>query len=117
VVILQLHPENRETIMAGQFTLHCVAWKNAAPLLLEARTAACRNGLLSPAEAQTEEADEFACHAMVLNDSGKAIGCARIQPAGNLERMVVLDHEDQVRIAQALQLAAWLQSRSLGQCA
>jgi len=103
--------------MDGQFTLHCVAWKNAASLMLEARAAACRNGLLSPAEAQTDEADESACHAMVLNDSGKAIGCARIQPTGKLERMVVLEREDQTRIAQALQLAAWLQRKAPGHCA
>jgi hypothetical protein len=103
--------------MDASFTLHCVSWNKGASLLQEVRASACEIGLLSPDEALTDEVDERCCHAMVLSESGKAIGCARIKPAGIIERMAVLPHENRTQIEQALQLAAWLQEKSLSHCA
>jgi hypothetical protein len=103
--------------MHTSFTLHCVSWDKGASLLKEVRSTACEIGLLSPKEALTDDVDERCCHAMVLSESGKALGCARIKPAGKIERMAVLPHEDRFKIEQALQLVAWLQESTPSHCA
>ena len=94
--------------MQDSFTLHCVTWQFGAPKLQEVRRAGCKLGILSFSEAQIEELDECCYHAMALSNSGKAIGCARISPDGEAERMVVLSTENQEQIESALNLAAWL---------
>lgn len=103
--------------MHSSFTLHCVSWDKGASLLKEVRSTAREIGLLSPRDALADEADEHCCHAMVLNEEGKALGCARIKPAGKIERMTVLPHEDRSGIEQALQLVAWLQESTPTHCA
>jgi hypothetical protein len=103
--------------MQNSFTLHCVTWQFGAPKLEEARMAACMLGLLSPAEAEAEDLDERSYHALALNESGKAIGCARITPDGEVERMVVLSHDNQKQIESALNLAAWLHENNSSQSA
>ena len=101
--------------MQNIFTLHCVTWQFGASKLEEARSAACRLGLLSPAEAEPEEMDECSYHALALNESGKAIGCARITPDGEAERVVVLSRDNQEQIESALNLAAWLHENNSSQ--
>jgi hypothetical protein len=103
--------------MEESFTLHCIPWQKGASLMMEARAVACRIGLLSLADALPDETDEMSSHAMVLDDSGKAIGCARIKTTGILERMAVLPRDDSARIEQALRLAAWLHSDAPSCCA
>jgi hypothetical protein len=98
--------------MATQFTLHCVDWNKGASQMKELRATACKIGFLSAAEAMSDETDELCAHAMVLSESGKAIGCARIKPDGQVECMVVLPAEDRKQIEQALRLAAWIQGKS-----
>ena len=94
--------------MQDSFTLHCVTWNARAAMLEEVRATAYRMGLLTQAEAQTEPVDRQRLHALVLNESGKAIGSARITPYGETERLVVLEPENQSKFEAALKLAAWL---------
>lgn len=94
--------------MHDPFTLHCVTWNARAAMLEEVRAEAYHQGLLTQAESQTEAADKQCLHAMVLNDNGKAIGCARVTPSGNAERLTVLALENRSEIESALKLAAWL---------
>ena len=88
--------------MDNQFTLHCIAWQAGAPLLLETRVAACEIGLLKLDEALPDEQDECSRHALVLSKEGRAIGCARITPEGNIARVVVLPHEQRSQIKAAM---------------
>jgi hypothetical protein len=100
--------------MQHSFTLHCIPWQARAPMLKEVRASAYNMGLLTQAETQTDQTDEQCQHALVLNKNGKAIGCARITPDGNTERLAVLTHENRTEIESALKLAAWLnEDRSL----
>jgi hypothetical protein len=81
-------------------------------MLQQVRALAYEIGLLSRSEAQTDAEDERYPHALVLSESGKAMGCARIKPDGNVERMAVLPHEDREQIENALLLAAWLHEKN-----
>ena len=94
--------------MQDSFTLHCVTWNARAAMLEKVRATAYEMGLLTQAEAQTEPADKQCLHALVLSESGQAIGSARITPHGKTERMVVLERENQSEFESALKLAAWL---------
>ena len=94
--------------MQHSFTLHCVPWQARAPLFKEIRTSAYEMGFLTQAETQTDQADERCKHALVLNRIGKALGCARITPEGNAERLTILEHENRTELESALKLAAWL---------
>jgi hypothetical protein len=97
-----------EDFMQDAFTLHCVTWNARSAMLEEVRAVAYRMGLLTQAEARTEPADKQCLHALVLSTSGQAIGCARITPYGQTERLVVLERDNQPEIESALKLAAWL---------
>jgi hypothetical protein len=72
-------------------------------------------GILSPSEAEVEELDECSYHALALNESGKAIGCARITEDGETERVVVLSRDNREQIESALNLAAWLHENNSSQ--
>lgn len=69
---------------------------------------AYKMGLLSLAETLMDPEDEQHHHALVLSESGKAIGCARITLDGKVERMAVLLRENSTEIESALKLAAML---------
>ena len=88
--------------MDNQFTLHCIDWRAGAPLLLEIRVAACEIGLLSLDEVMPDEMDERGRHALVLSKTGRAIGCARLTPDGQIARMAVLPHEQRSLIEVAM---------------
>lgn len=88
--------------MDNQFTLHCIAWQSGAPLLQEVRAAACGIGLLNQVEVLPDEVDDRSRHALVLSKTGRAIGCARITPDGQIGRMAVLPHEHRAQIEAAL---------------
>ncbi|MFZ2163817.1 MAG: GNAT family N-acetyltransferase [Sideroxyarcus sp.] len=88
--------------MDNQFTLHCINWQAGAPLLLEIRLAACEIGLLSLDELLPDEMDDRSRHALVLSKTGRAIGCARLTPQGNIERSAVLPHEQRSQIEAAM---------------
>jgi len=88
--------------MDNQFTLHCINWQAGAPLLLEIRLAACEIGLLSLEELLPDEMDDRSRHALVLSKTGRAIGCARLTPKGNIERLAVLPHEQRSQIEAAM---------------
>jgi len=94
--------------MHEPFTLHCVTWNARAAMLEKVRAEAYSLGLLTQAESQTEPADKGCLHAMVLNENGKAIGCARVTRSGQAERLTVLALENRSEIESALKLAAWL---------
>ncbi len=83
------------------YTLHCVAWQEGAPLLLEVRQAALMCGILSPTEMRADAMDRQCRHALALNQNGEAVGCVRITPDGKIERMAVLprDHRGQLETA------------------
>jgi hypothetical protein len=80
-------------------------------MLMEVRLAAYAMGILSRAEAIPDLADESSSHALVLNESGKPLGCARITSDGKAERMAVLPVENRHEIESALKLAALLIQR------
>ena len=88
--------------MDNQYTLHCIAWQAGAPLLLEIRLAACEIGLLSMDELLSDETDDRSRHALALSKTGRAIGCARLTPQGNIERLAVLPHERRAQIEAAI---------------
>jgi hypothetical protein len=69
---------------------------------------AYRMGLLSCEESKCDEYDESANHALILSESGKPLGCARITTDGKAERMAVLPHEKRNEIEAALKMIAWL---------
>jgi GNAT superfamily N-acetyltransferase len=91
-----------EVVMDNQFTLHCIAWQAAAPLLLETRLSACEIGLLSLDELLSDEMDDRSRHALVLGKTGRAIGCARLTPQGIIDRLAVLPHEQRAQIEAAM---------------
>ncbi len=93
--------------MHNSFTLHCITWQSGATMIREVRKAA-RELDLSKIEALTDESDACSYHALALSRSGKAIGCARITPDGEAERMVVLPYDNHEQIESALIMAAWL---------
>jgi len=84
------------------FPIHCIAWQAGAPLLREMREAAGRLGLLTSNEVRDDELDEVSRHAFVISKRGQGIGYARMTPAGRIERMVVLLHENSTQIEAAL---------------
>jgi hypothetical protein len=88
--------------MYNQFTLHCIAWNEGAPLLQEVRAAAGKLGILNPKEVQADGLDERCQHGLALSKDGHAIGCMRITPEGCIERMAVLPQEDKKEIEAAL---------------
>lgn len=97
------HPQKLpENTMQNSFTLHCIAWQAGAALFQDVRVAACANGLLSPEEIATDELDEICRHALAVTKGGRAVGCARITPAGRIERIAVLPHEQRSMIEMAL---------------
>jgi hypothetical protein len=46
--------------------------------------------------------DDCSRHALVLSKTGRAIGCARLTPQGNIERSAVLPHEQRSQIEAAM---------------
>jgi hypothetical protein len=94
--------------MQNTFTLHCIPWRAQAPLIKDLRMTAYRMGLLSLHESRCDEADESSNHALILSESGKPLGCARITTDGKAERMAVLPHQERNKIEAALQMIAWL---------
>jgi hypothetical protein len=102
------HANFWKDMMQDSFTLHCVTWSTRAAMLEAVRADAYRMGLLTQAESQTETADQQCLHALVLSVSGKVIGCARITPYGETERLAILVQENRSEIESALKLAAWL---------
>ena len=88
--------------MHNQFTLHCIAWMAGAPLIKEVRAAACKAGLMGPAEAQQDELDERCRHALAISKDGYAIACARLTPSGKVERMAVFPGAQCMQIESAL---------------
>lgn len=88
--------------MQAQFTLHCIAWQAGGSLFQDVRVAACASGLLNSAEIGVDELDEISRHALALTKGGRAIGCARITPAGHIERIAVMPHEQRAQIETAL---------------
>lgn len=88
--------------MQNAFTVHCIPWQAGAPLLQDIRMAASKTGLMNQANAHADKLDEQCRHALALNKSGNAIGCARITQDGRIERMVVLPHEQRALVEAAL---------------
>jgi hypothetical protein len=107
--------------MQNSFTVHCIPWNAGAPLLQEIRVAASEMGLMGKGDALTDNFDKQYRHALALSKNGRAIGCARITPNGQIDRIVALlldqrsqieaalteilnDYAQQLRIAPIMQL-------------
>jgi hypothetical protein len=88
--------------MQDAFTIHCIPWEAASPLLQNVREAANSIGLINKSELHVDAVDEKSRHALALSTRGLAIGCARITPTGKIERIVVLPHKHQAKIEAAM---------------
>ena len=88
--------------MQNSFTVHCIDWKAGAPLLQEVRAADRKQILGSFADSRLDEKDNQCRHALALSKGGRAIGCARITREGMIEKIVVLPHEQQGKIVEAM---------------
>ena len=88
--------------MQNAFTVHCIPWQAGAPLLQAIRATASKTGLMDQAKVRADKLDEQCRHALALSKNGDAIGCARITQDGQIERMVILPHEQQALIETAL---------------
>jgi GNAT superfamily N-acetyltransferase len=88
--------------MATSFTLHCIEWQAGAALFQDVRVAACACGLLDAAEMGADDTDEISRHALALGQDGRAIGCARLTPAGCIDRIAVMPHERRDQVESAL---------------
>ena len=88
--------------MQELFTVHSVPWQVGAQLFREVRAVAYELNLQSIAELLTDEMDEHSRHALALNESGRAIGCARITPDGTIQRMLVLPVARRTQIEAAM---------------
>jgi len=88
--------------MNNPFTVHCIPWQAGAPLLQDVRVTASEMGLVEKSGALADKLDDQCRHALALNASGRAIGCARITPDGDIERVVVLPHEHLTQIEAAM---------------
>ncbi|TAJ76611.1 MAG: GNAT family N-acetyltransferase [Gallionellaceae bacterium] len=88
--------------MPTSFTLHCIEWRAGEPLFQDVRIAACASGLLDAAEMGADDTDEISRHALALTKGGRAIGCARLTPAGRIDRIAVMPHERRDQIESGL---------------
>ena len=88
--------------MQNAFTVHCIPWKAAAPLLQEIRVAASEMGLMGKGDALTDNLDYQYRHALALSKNGRAVGCARLTPNGHIDRIVALSVEQRSQIEAAM---------------
>jgi len=88
--------------MSTSFTFHCIEWQAGADLFRDVRIAACASGLLDATEMGADDMDEISRHALALTKGGRAIGCARLTPAGRIERIAVMPHEQRDQVENAL---------------
>jgi hypothetical protein len=89
-------------MMSHSFTVHCIPWQAGAPLLQEVRMTANEIALFDHSVVCMDESDESSRHAIALSKSGQAIGCARLNPQGQIERITVLPSEHSPQIKAAL---------------
>ena len=75
--------------MPLRFTVRVVSWEEAAPLARPVREEVFVREQGVPLEMEWDDQDPLCRHAVALDDAGRAIGTARLLPAGRIGRMAV----------------------------
>jgi predicted GNAT family N-acyltransferase len=74
----------------SDFSILLTDWAHDAPRLSEVRRAVFIDEQGVPEDMEWDADDSGAVHLLAVDDSGQAIGCARLLPDGHIGRMAVL---------------------------